>query len=313
MDQVQSMRAFVRVVQSGTFTKAAASMGLPKPTITKLVQFLETRLRVRLLHRTTRRVTLTPEGSAYYERTLRLLEELDEIEASVTHERVQPAGRLRVDVATSVARVILIPALPQFHQRYPDVEVVMGITDRTVDLVEENVDCAVRGGPVLDESLVARHLGELQFVTVASPAYLARHGTPCHPRELEAKGHRAVTFFSARTGRPYPQRFVRGEERHELQLPGTLAVSDTSALLDAVLSGLGLAHLATFLAAQHVERGELVQLLPEWTRPTFPAHVVYPANRHLSAKVRVFVDWVVQVFAAHPHIRRPQPPLRAAA
>ena len=202
MDQILTMRAFARVVEAGTFTKAAESLDMPKGTITKLVQRLEERLKVKLLNRTTRRVIVTPEGAAYYERAIRLLNDLDDMEASVGNAQANPNGRIRVDVGTSVARLIIIPALPTFYARYPDIQLDLGVSDRPVDLIGENVDCVLRAGELQEQSLVARRIGNIQLVTVASAGYVERYGLPSHPSELEGGGHRTVNYFSARTSRP---------------------------------------------------------------------------------------------------------------
>ncbi|MBA2963873.1 MULTISPECIES: LysR family transcriptional regulator [Ramlibacter] len=302
MDQIQSMRVFARVVEAGTFTRAAESLGLPKGTVTRLVQHLEARLKVRLLNRTTRRVTVTPDGAAYYERTSRLLNDLDDIEASMSNARVNPSGRLRVDVGTSVARLILIPALPDFYVRYPDIQLDLGVSDRPVDLVTDNVDCVIRGGELLEQSLVARRVGNMPLVTVASPAYLRRQGTPAHPSELEDR-HTTVNYFSSRTGRPYANLFEKDGETLEISGRYQLSVNEANAALAAVLAGLGVGQIGLFGAAEHLERGELVQVLAGWTHPPIPLHIVYPPNRHLSAKVRAFVEWATELFARHPGLQ----------
>jgi LysR family transcriptional regulator, regulator for bpeEF and oprC len=301
MDQIQSMRVFARVVEAGTFTKAAASLDLPKGTVTKLVQHLEGRLKVKLLNRTTRRVTVTPDGAAYYERTARLLNDLDDIEASMTNAQANPSGRLRIDVGASVARLIVIPALPSFYQRYPDIQLDLGVGDRPVDLISDNVDCVIRGGDLLEQSLVARRIANLSLVTVASPAYLKRHGMPSHPNDLE-DGHSTVNFFSARTGRPYPDIFAKDGETIELVGHYKVSVNDSNAHVAAVLAGLGISQTAMFQAAPYLASGDLVRVLPEWSCPSVPIHVVYPPNRHLSAKVRAFVDWAADLFAKHPDL-----------
>ncbi|WP_295849834.1 LysR family transcriptional regulator [uncultured Xylophilus sp.] len=303
MDQIQAMRAFVRVVESGTFTKAADSLALPKASVTKQIQALESRLRVKLLNRTTRRVTVTADGAAYYERTSRLLSDLDDIEASMTNAQADPRGRLRVDVGSSVASLLIVPALAGFHARYPDIQLDLGVGDRPVDLIGDNVDCVIRGGELTEQFLVARRIGTLPFVTVASPAYLQRHGTPQHPQELDDGGHRTVNYFSSRTGRPFPHVFQCGDEQVELSGRYQLAVNESNAHTAAVLSGLGVTQSTTFIAAPHLASGALVQILPDWHRPPLPVHVVYPPNRHLSAKVRAFVEWAAELFAQHPHLR----------
>ena len=302
MDQIQSMRAFTRVVEAGSFTKAAESLDVPKGTVTKQIQALETRLRVRLLNRTTRRVTVTADGAAYYERTLRLLSDLDDIEASMSNAQARPSGRLRVDIGASVARLLVIPALQGFFERYPDIQLDLGVSDRPVDLIADNVDCVIRGGELTEQSLVARRIGNIDFVTVASPAYLARHGTPAHPTELE-HSHTMVSFFSSRTGRQYNHYFECNDERHEITGRYQLAVNESNALSEAGLAGLGIVALTRFDVKPHIESGALVQILPDWKRRTLPFYVVYPPNRHLSAKVRAFVDWAAELFAKNPYMQ----------
>jgi LysR family transcriptional regulator, regulator for bpeEF and oprC len=301
MDQIQTMRVFARVVEAGTFTKAASSLELPKGTVTKLVQHLEGRLKVKLLNRTTRRVTVTPDGAAYYERTTRLLNDLDDIEASMTNAQANPSGRLRVDVGASVARLIVIPALPKFYQRYPDIQLDLGVSDRPVDLISDNVDCVIRGGELTEQSLVARRIANISLLTVASPDYLKRHGVPRHPSDLE-RGHITVGFFSSRTGRFHPEIFTKDGERIELVGTYKLSVNDSNAHTEALLAGLGISQTAAFAATPYLATGELVEVLPEWTRPRLPLHVVYPPNRHLSAKTRAFVDWAAELFASHPNL-----------
>ncbi|MCD2513435.1 LysR family transcriptional regulator [Comamonas endophytica] len=303
MDQIQAMRTFVRVVEAGTFTHAADSLELPKATVTKHVQALEERLRVKLLNRTTRRVTVTTDGAAYYDRAVRLLADFDDMEASMTQARATPRGRLRVDVGTSVARLLIIPHLAQFQQRYPDIQIDLGVTDRTIDLISDNVDCVIRGGELTDQSLVARRIANLEFVTVATPAYLAQHGTPTHPRELEA-GHRYVTYFSPVSLRRYPLEFHRDGELIEIGGAAHLTVNESNAYMSALAAGQGIGQITTFQAQPYLERGELVALLPDWPQPLLPVYVVYPPNRHLSAKVRAFVDWAAELFARHPLLQR---------
>lgn len=302
MDQILSMRVFGRVVEAGSFTKAAESLNLPKGTVTKQVQHLEGRLRVKLLNRTTRRVTVTPDGAAYYERTARLLNDLDDIEASMSNAQANPSGRLRVDVGSSVARLIIIPALATFYDRFPDIQLDLGVSDRPVDLISDNVDCVIRGGELLEQSLVARRIGNLEFVTVASPEYLRRHGVPLHPSDLENGRHTTVNYFSARTGRLFPHEFAKDGETIELPGRYKVSVNESNAHVAAVLAGLGVSQSVVFTVAPYLASGELVPVLPDWKRPPLPIHVVYPPNRHLSAKVRAFVDWAAQLFAAHPHL-----------
>lgn len=304
MDKFSAMQAYVRVVEAGTFTKAADTLGLPKPTVTRLIQTLETHLQTKLLNRTTRRVTVTADGAAYYDRALRILSEMDELESSMSRAKANPRGRLRIDVGASVGQMLLIPALPDFHVRYPDIQIDLGVSDRPVDLVGENVDCVLRGGEITDQSLVARRIGEFHLILAATPDYLKRHGTPKHPNELEDGQHHVVNFFSHRTGRPYPFSFTKGGERIELTARHIVSVNDSSASLAAGLAGLGVVRTTTFQAQPHFASGALVPLLLDWCADSIPIHVVYPPNRHLSTKLRVFVDWAAELFARSDFIQR---------
>jgi LysR family transcriptional regulator, regulator for bpeEF and oprC len=295
MDQVAAMRAFVRVVETGSFTRASNGLEMPKATLTKLVQGLEAHVQTKLLHRTTRRVTVTPDGAAYYERVVRLLADLDELDASMTVSQATPKGRLRIDVSASLALLVIIPALPDFHARYPDIQVDIGVTDRPVDLIGENVDCVLRAGQLSDQSLIARRVAELRFITCAAPSYLARYGEPTHPRDLE-KTHYLVGYFSPATGHAHTFSFVRQDERHELVGRSIVSLNDGNAYVAAAIAGLGIMQAPTFMIRHHLDAGALKPVLTDWTAITMPLYVVYPPNRHLSNKVRVFVDWIAELF-----------------
>lgn len=301
-NQMLAMRVFVRVVEAGTFTKAADSLRLPKATVTKLVQGLENHLRIKLLNRTTRRVTVTPDGSAYYERVVRLLGDLEDIESSVTHAKEKPRGRLRIDGGAAISNYIVLPALPEFLDRYPDIHVEFGISDRPVDLIGDNVDCVIRGGPLLEPALVARHIGDLRWLTCATPAYLQRHGRPTHPTDLES-GHVLAGYFFPRSGRMRPLYFERDGKRIEIQPSPRVAVNDSSAHFASLRAGTGLGQLLSFMVSCSNALGELVPVLQEWQPAPLPVHVLYPANRHLSTKVRVFIDWIAEVFTRSPCTR----------
>lgn len=307
MDQIQAMRVFARVVEAGSFTRAADSLALPKGTVTKQIQALEARVRVKLLNRTTRRVTVTPDGAAYYERASRLLNDFDDLESSMTNAQATPQGRLRIDVGSSTASLILIPALAKFYALYPDIQIDLGVSDRVVDLITDNIDCVIRAGDITDQSLVARRIGNLPFVTVASPAYLKAHGVPQHPHDFE-KSHRVVHHFSGNTRRFFPLEFNKDGERIEPNAPHSLAVNESNAHTTAILAGLGASQMVSFVAQPYLASGELVEVLADWTRDPLPVYVVYPPNRHLSAKVRAFVDWAAELFARHPHLQRDAQP-----
>jgi DNA-binding transcriptional LysR family regulator len=249
-------------------------------------------------------VTVTADGAAYYDRALRLLGELEELESSMSRAKVNPRGRLRVDVGASVGQLLLIPALPQFYARYPDIQIDLGVSDRPVDLIGENVDCVLRGGELTDQSLVARRIGEFHLIVCAAPSYLQRHGVPKHPGDLEGESHQLVHYFSHRTGRIHPFTFHKAGERLEVMGRHTLSVNDSNAALAAGLAGLGILRTGTFVAAPYFASGALVPLLLDWCNDSIPIHVVYPPNRHLSAKLRVFVDWVAELFARSDLIQR---------
>ncbi|MBA3597120.1 MAG: LysR family transcriptional regulator [Methylibium sp.] len=303
MDKFAAMQAFVRVVEAGNFTKAADSMALPKPTVTRLIQSLEGHLHTKLLNRTTRRVTVTPDGAAYYERALRLLGEVDELEAGMSQAKANPRGRLRIDISASLGRLVLVPALPEFHALYPDIQIDLGVTDRPVDLIGENVDCVLRGGVLTDQSLVARRIAELHFIAAASPGYLKRHGVPRHPRDLET-GHTVVNYFSSHTGRIFPFDFTKNGERIEIRGRHIVSVNDSNAYVAAAIAGLGVLQAPSFMLEVCIDRGELEPVLADWCVDPLPLHVVYPPNRHLSTKLRVFVDWVAELFARNDLMQR---------
>ncbi len=303
MDQLNAMRAFVRVVEVGTFTRAAELLDLPKPTVTKLIQQLEAHLRAQLLNRTTRRVTVTMDGAAYYERALRVLSEIDELDSSMASSQARPSGRLRLDVSAPLAIEVILPALPGFHARYPEIQIDIGLSDRPADLIGENLDLAVRAGEILDQSLIARRVGEMVMITCAAPDYLARHGTPQHPRELE-NGHAMVGYRAAGTSRILPFTFATPKETIEVRCDYAVSLNEGTGYLAAGLAGLGVMQVPTFMAQEHISAGRLVPLLTSWCTAPKPLHIVYPPNRHLSNKVRVFVDWLAELFAKDDLIQR---------
>jgi DNA-binding transcriptional LysR family regulator len=301
-NQMQAMRVFIRVVEAGTFTKAADSLRIPKATVTKLVQGLEGHLRIKLLNRTTRRVTVTPDGFAYYERVVSLLGDLDDIESSVTHAKERPRGRLRIDAGAALSNFIILPRLGEFLGLYPDIHVEFGVSDRPVDLIGDNVDCVVRGGPLLEQSLVARHIGDLRWVTCATHQYLATHSKPTHPSDLES-GHSLVGYFFPRSGRMRPLVFERDGRRIEVAPGSRVAVNDSSAHFASVRAGLGVGQLLSFMVSCNRANDEVASLLTEWQPAPMPVHALYTANRHLSTKVRVFLDWVATLFSQSPCTR----------
>jgi LysR family transcriptional regulator for bpeEF and oprC len=276
-------------------------MRLPKATVSTLIRDLETALSVKLLNRTTRQISLTTDGAAYYERCLNILADVRDAEESLAKSRASPSGRLRVDVPTLPGRGLLIAALPDFFARYPGISIEVGFSDRTVDLIEEGVDCALRGGELMDSTLIARRVGLVYFVTCAAPSYLEKHGRPTHPQDLMQ--HECINYFSAKTGRMFEWDFARQGERIQIKAPGRIAVNDGHAYLDACRAGVGIGQLSLWAAEPYLESGVLEQVLDDWCVDPLPLHVVYPQNRHLSAKVRVFVEWLAELLATQPSLQ----------
>ena len=302
MDRIDAMQAFVRVVETGSFTKAAETLHMSKTTVTQLVQQLEARLRVRLLNRTTRKVNVTADGAAYYERVIRLLADMDDAETSLSTASASPRGRLRVDVPSPLARMILVPALPSFYDQYPEIQLDMGVSDRMVDLIDEKVDCVVRGGELTNFSLKARRVGELQLGIYAAPSYLERAGVPLHPRDLEDTHHRVVGFRWSRTGKTFPYAMRNGDESTKIQGRYVFATDDGNAYLAAGLAGLGALCLPEYMSKPHLANGELVQLFESWRLEPMPMYLAFSPNQHVSAKLRAFIEWVTELMAKHASI-----------
>ncbi|TKC88846.1 LysR family transcriptional regulator [Trinickia terrae] len=297
MDKFQAMQAFIRVVESGTVTKAAQTLDLPKTAVSRLIASLEAELGTKLLNRTTRKVSTTADGAEYYERALQLMSHLAEIEGSMSHAKSSPRGRLRVDLPVPLGLSVILPALPAFLERYPDIEFEFGLSDRPVDLIAENVDCVVRAGDVLDQSLVARQIGAVRQILCATPAYWDEHGRPSHPSDLE-HGHVVIRTIASRTNRPFPIVVAKEGERVELQNQRGLTTNAVMAGLTLSLAGLGVVHALTFSVATHLRSGELEAVLNEWVSDPIPVFVAYPQNRHLSTRVRVLIDWLAALFAS---------------
>jgi LysR family transcriptional regulator, regulator for bpeEF and oprC len=301
MNKLQAMQVFVRVVETGAMTRAADSLQMPKATATTLIQQLEAALGVKLLNRTTRSVSVTTDGAAYYPRCVAILAEIRETEESLTQRHASPQGRLRVEVPTLMARLVIVPALPTFFTRYPDIDLQLGCSERRADLIEEGIDCAVWSGELEDSTLIARRVGLLYFGTCASPAYLAARGLPHHPDELTS--HRCINHFSPRTGKIFDWVFAKNGERIQSALSGHIALDDENSYLAAAEAGLGVAQIPAFVLKEAMERGSLELVLGDWFPEPAPLNVVYPQNRHLSSKIRVFVDWIAELFSEHDGIQ----------
>ena len=301
MDRITAMKAFVRVVEAGTFTKAADTLDMPNATLTRLIQNLEQDLKVRLLHRTTRSVTVTPEGATYYERVVRLLADLADIESTTGQSLAKPSGKVRVEAAAAIGTMVLIPALSDFYRQYPDVEVDLGVGNRRTDLVAEGVDCVIRAGEVDEQMMVARRIGEYRFTTCAAPSLFKVLGPPKKPEDVNK--FPTIGMISARSARALPFRFTDGSSETVLPLNHRLVVNDTNSYLAAAIAGLGIVQSPSYAVNDAIEAGKLILLLEDCQMPSHPVHVIYAPNRYLSAKVRVFIDWAVELFAQHQCLR----------
>ncbi|EJL86177.1 transcriptional regulator [Herbaspirillum sp. CF444] len=285
------MEVFVRVAELGSFSKTAEQMGLPAATVTNAIQAVEKRVGVRLLQRTTRKVALTDDGAAYLERCQRLLAEFQDVEN--LFDREQPQGVVRVDLPERLAHKVVIPQLPAFFARYPDIRVKLNASDRFVDLVGEGVDCVVRVGILSDSTLIARSIGAMEQITYASKEYLDRHGRPRTLAELEK--HVMINYFSSRTGRDLPWEYMQNGELKTLKLPGQVSVASSEAYMACCLAGLGIVQAPRFGVEDLLEQGVLEEVLPAFKPPPLPVSIVYSHNRHLSPRVRAFVDWLAEI------------------
>jgi len=295
IDRFRSMEVFTRVVELGSFSGAALALQMPKGRVTTVIQELEGHLGVRLLNRTTRRVSLTDDGAMFHQHAQAMLQQVHEVEGALRQSVGVPSGRLRVDVAAAIGRHVIAPALPDFCSRYPGIVLELGSSDRPVDLLAEGYDCVVRGGDVHDESLVGRLLGRLPVLTCAAPSYLAAHGTPQTLDDLPR--HRFVNFYSPRDGHLFPFDFYRDGERHQVRGEHAVACNDADTYIATGVAGLGLMQTpCSRVVARHLAEGRLVRVMEAWDAGSLPVTLLYARNRHLAAKVRAFSDWMAELF-----------------
>ena len=292
MDRFHEMQVFVRIAERGSFTQAADDLQLPRATVSNLIQRLEARLGVRLLERTTRTVRLTPDGEAYRRRCTGLLADLEE--ADGLFRETDPKGLLRVNLQGTLARNFVVPALPDFLARHPQLELHLGEDDRLIDLVREGVDCVLRAGPLRDSSLIARRVALLRQITCASPAYLARFGEPTTLETLS--GHRAVNYLSSASGQALPLEFTVGGAVQSVSLGSVVSVTGADLYAGAAVAGLGLVQVPRYRVANELAQGHLTEVLADIPPPPLPVSVLYPQSRQLSARVRVFAHWLGEVF-----------------
>ncbi|MFJ6323865.1 MULTISPECIES: LysR family transcriptional regulator [unclassified Rhizobium] len=293
MDRFDAMRVFCRVVERRSFTLAAEDTGLPRSTVTDAIKQVEARLGVRLLQRTTRHVSPTLDGEAYYQRCLRILSDIEDAEGAFAGAK--PKGVLRVDVHGTLARHFVLPNLPSFLETYPDIELQITEGDRFVDLIREGIDCVLRVGALQDSDMIGRRVAMLEEVTLAAPAYVERFGTPAHPDRLD--GHRMIGFRSSATGGLLPLEFQIDGAVREITLPATISVNAAESYFAAAKLGLGLIQVPLYHAEEALRSGELLHLLPDYPPTRTPVSMLYPRSRQLSPRVRVFIDWLVKVFA----------------
>ena len=290
MDRLQSMAVFVRVAELGSFSTAAQQLGLSKSAVSKHVTALEERLGVRLINRTTRRLALTEVGAAYRDYCARIVQEIEEAELTAMRHGVEPRGRLKINAPMTFGFLHLGPILPEFLARYPGIEIELSLNDRFVDLLEEGFDVAVRIGQLADSSLIARRFATAYFVCAASPAYVAAAGTPGTPDELAR--HNCLSYSYRR--QPEDWHFLRASERVTVRVRGNLQANNGDALRTAACRGLGIVYLPDFILGEDLAAGRLVRLLADWRAPEIPIHAVFPPQRHPSAKLRAFVDFLVE-------------------
>ena len=297
MDRASEMGVFIRVVDEGGFSAAARALRLTPSAVSKQITRLEDRLGVRLLTRTTRQLHLTEEGSQFYERSVRILADIEEAETAVSQVDARPRGTLRISCGVSFGKYQISPLLSEFLERYPDLSVEVSTSDSLVDLVEEGIDVAVRFSPLPDSSMVARFLANSRRAIVASPAYLERHGEPAHPRDLER--HNCLSF--SRQTHLNDWIFAGPDGEIPIQAKGNFMANNGETIFEMALAGLGVARLARWLVEPEVRAGNLRMILQDYYRDvTVPIHAVYPTRRHLSPKVRAFVDYLVEKFTPVP-------------
>jgi LysR family transcriptional regulator, regulator for bpeEF and oprC len=296
MDRLEAMRAFQRVVETGSFSGVARERGVAQPTISKQISALETHLGAQLLNRTSRSLSLTEAGQEFYEATSRLVADLDAAESRIGRRQAAPSGVLRVTLSAAFGRMHVIPLLPAFLSRFSDVSVDIAISDRFLDLVEDGLDLAIRIGNLEDSSLIARRIGYSGRRTVASQSYLDRHGTPAAPGDLAH--HQCIAFVFQ--GAAQEWRFEGADGAVSIRPQARVRANDAENIREAVLSGLGIAHAPSWLFDREIASGDVKVLLDGWRPPPEPINAVHPATRRPSTKIRVFVDFLADAFSQQP-------------
>lgn len=293
MDRLELLRIFMRVVDSASFTRAANTLDLPRSTVSSAIRQLEERVGARLIHRTTRQVSATHDGLAFYERCQHLLIDYEEAESLFRAAHTHLHGKLRIDVPGRIGRRIIAPALPEFFARHPDIEIELGVTDRAVDLIQESIDCALRVGPLSDSTLIARKIADLGLVNCASPAYLEANGTPRKIADLDR--HFAVNYASPATGRIEEWEWVEKGTIRTRPMRAKVTVNNAEAYIACCLAGLGLIQVPAYDVADHLASGRLVEIMTRHKAAPMPMHIVYSHRQHLSRRLKAFVDWMTDL------------------
>lgn len=290
MDHLTALRAFEKIVETRSFTKAAAQLDMPRSTISKALIDLEEHLGTKLIQRTTRSVALTMEGAEYYNRVSKVIGALEEADEALRGMGAAAKGRIRIDVYSSLANFVLIPSLGEFKQAFPDIQLALGIGDRPVNLIEEGVDCVIRAGELADSSFIAKTIYQDRLVTCASPTYLERYGMPSSPVDLEMN-HQIAGYFSAADGEVWPIRFNTGESEYRISR-FDVASNDSAGLIGLMVNGLGVGQTHSRVVRHLLESGALVPILEDYTNTIIPISIIFPSAKRLSARVRLFVDWI---------------------
>jgi len=294
MDQIQAMKIFIRIAELGSFTLAAEDLNLPRATVSTILKRLEQRLGVRLFLRTTRQVKITEEGERYYQRCLQLIDALEEADNLFVGQKKQPEGKVRINMPHSIARHMVIPALPAFSVRYPQIQLLLGANDNAVDLLHQGVDCVLRAWPSEDENLQSRLVAQLPQRTYASPAYLDKHGTPNNLEQLAS--HFVVGYFFANQQPDYQLEFQLGDNIQRITLPTRLTVSGADAYVAAGKAGFGIIQVSSLSCQEAVEKGELIEILTDIPPRPMPLYLMYPPGRFLAPRIRVLLDWLIELF-----------------
>ena len=297
MDEIHAMQLFIRVAELESFSRAADSMGLPKGSVSRQIQALENGLGTQLLHRTTRRVSLTQDGMVYYERAKDLLTNMEELDGLFLHDPASVSGRIRVDMPANVARNLVIPKLPLFLQQYPGIELELSSSDRLVDVIREGFDCVVRVGTLKDSGLIARPLGRLSVINCASPDYLSRFG---YPDGLDDLTSHAVVHYATHLGtRPQGFEYYDGEATHWVKTGGVLTVNSTETYHASALAGLGIIQVPRVGVRDALRAKKLLEILPQYRARPMPVSLIYPHRRNLSRRVHLFMAWLTEIMKTY--------------